>query len=257
MKINGKVAIVTGASSGFGKMLSLRLISSGARVVLGDISVAAGQELLLQLNSRSPASAIFVKCDVTKAEDLKLLFDSARKAFGRIDIVVNNAGIVEKEEFTKDLKDSWKSVIDIDLTAVIMGTRMAISEMVKQPKIDDAVLWRGAIINTASLAGLYPQSQQPIYAAAKSGVVNFTRSLGYLFTEQGIHVNCICPSFSDTPILNTLLGKSVPSHMKVPISLVIDAFILGIEDQSLKGDVIRVTPEYGIDIVGRRRKSKL
>ncbi|KAI8917933.1 hypothetical protein BC831DRAFT_484448 [Entophlyctis helioformis] len=254
MKVDGKVAIITGASSGFGKALAERLVGLGAKVVLGDVTVAAGNALANDLNRTRAGSAVFVKCDVTKKADLQALFDAAKSKFGQINIMVNNAGIAERAAYEKDLTDAWTLVLDIDLTAVILGTRLAMTEMVKQGK-------GGVIINTASLAGLYPQPLQPVYAAAKGGVVMFTRSMGYAADKHKIHVNAICPSFSKTGILDTGkdmassndLVSSIDMSQLVPVPTVIDAFVMAIEDESLKGDLLRVTPQYGIDIVGRGR----
>ncbi|KAH6565506.1 hypothetical protein BASA82_000794 [Batrachochytrium salamandrivorans] len=257
MKVSGKIAIVTGASSGFGKALALQLVSRGAKVVLGDISEVAGQRLEKELNTKYSGSALFIKCDVRKKEDMQTLFDSASALYGAIDIVVNNAGIAEKEPFIDSTEDTWKAVIDIDLTAVILGTRMAIAEMIKLSNRNGSKGDRRVIVNTASLAGLYPQPQQPVYAAAKGGVVHFTKSLAHLAKDHHIHVNCVCPSFSKTAILDSSLGKTVPESMLVPIHLVIEAFFLAIEDDTLKGAVIRVTPKYGIDIVGTNHRSKM
>ncbi|KAL2915738.1 hypothetical protein HK105_204684 [Polyrhizophydium stewartii] len=268
MEIKGKVAIVTGASSGFGKALSERLVKLGAFVVLGDITEPAGRALEAQLNSSRPKSAVFVKCNVTDRRDLQNLFTVAKKQFGEINIMVNNAGIGEKMPFFEDKEDGWRIVVDIDLTAVIMGTRMAVNEMVKQGK-------GGAIVNTASLAGMYPQPLQPVYSAVKGGVVMFTRSLDHLADDHGIYVNAVCPSFSPTGILDSEAGRAISATTPlVPVELVIDAFIKAIQDETLKGAgidsrcgiahvltepmcgppgaTIRVTPKYGIDVPTHR-----
>ncbi|KAJ1334687.1 hypothetical protein BSLG_007842 [Batrachochytrium salamandrivorans] len=271
MKVSGKIAIVTGASSGFGKALALQLVSRGAKVVLGDISEVAGQRLEKELNTKYSGSALFIKCDVRKKEDMQTLFDSASALYGAIDRLPyetidlltarcklgGGIGIAEKEPFIDSTEDTWKAVIDIDLTAVILGTRMAIAEMIKLSNRNGSKGDRRVIVNTASLAGLYPQPQQPVYAAAKGGVVHFTKSLAHLAKDHHIHVNCVCPSFSKTAILDSSLGKTVPESMLVPIHLVIEAFFLAIEDDTLKGAVIRVTPKYGIDIVGTNHRSKM
>ncbi|KAI8826955.1 uncharacterized protein EV422DRAFT_563039 [Fimicolochytrium jonesii] len=256
MKIDGKVAIVTGASSGFGRALAWRLAGKGAKVVLGDISDAAGTALEKEINAKYPGQAIFRVCDVTSKADQQRLFEAAKTKWGSIDIVVNNAGIGESKQFDKDEEDIWVKVLRIDLEAVIIGTRLALTEMIAAGK-------GGVIVNTASLAGLYPQWNQPVYAAAKGGVVHFTRSVGEFAKRHGIHINAICPGFSPTGILVSAEKTLGPLFMKatqdrVPVEQVIDAFIMSIEDDTLYGQSIRITKQLGIDLYKwRSAKSSL
>ncbi|KAI8588371.1 hypothetical protein HDU89_003607 [Geranomyces variabilis] len=246
MKIEGKTAIITGASSGFGKALAWRIARKGGNVVLGDISAPAGKALTDEINAQHPRRAVFAVCDVTSKKDQEALFTLAKTQFGSIDIVINNAGIGETRVFATDTTDSWLSVLRIDLEAVILGTRLALTHMWENTH-------GGVIVNTASLAGLYPQPFQPVYAAAKGGVVHFTRSFDALAKERGIRVNAVCPSFSPTGIVESAkkaygpeIAKFMGSDM-VPVELVIDAFILAIEDESLSGAALRVTKQHGID----------
>lgn len=129
--------------------------------------------------------AYFVQCDVTKYDRQVALFQAAQRHFGRVDIIINNAGIAESVPLWKDDKGLWKKVIDIDLSAVVEGTRLGIEALQKQGT-------GGVIINTASLAGLYPQAMTPAYSAAKFGVVGLTRSFkGF---GENIRVNAVAPS---------------------------------------------------------------
>ncbi|KAF9578416.1 hypothetical protein BGW38_005783, partial [Lunasporangiospora selenospora] len=216
-----------------------------AKVILGDIDQKDGLRVAHELNyGKKEMVAFFVQCDVTKYEQQAALFEAAQKHFGRIDIVVNNAGIAENSPVWEDDKGIWKKVIDIDLSAVIEGTRLGLLAMEKQGH-------GGVIINTASLAGLYPQARTPVYSAAKYGVVGFTRSLKEYGSSVGIRVNAVAPSFADTKIIEHIkeaIGQIAPL---VPVEMVTDAFMLLIEDDSLSGDIARVTPQYGINIMGR------
>ncbi|RKO83676.1 hypothetical protein BDK51DRAFT_27511, partial [Blyttiomyces helicus] len=229
MQISGKVAIVTGSSSGFGKALAIRLGAKGAKLVLGDIDVKNGQAYADALDKQYPGKVVFARCDVSRKEDVKSLFELAKSKFGSIDIVINNAGIPETSIFHEDATDAWEKVIDIDLTAVIYGTRLALTEMIAAGK-------GGVIVNTASLAGLVPVYFQPVYAAAKAGVVNFTRSLVRFGRTHNIHVNAVCPGFSPTGILakgEKLHGEKVfrdTTQALVPVETVIDAFVMAIEE---------------------------
>ncbi|TPX32245.1 hypothetical protein SeMB42_g07640 [Synchytrium endobioticum] len=223
----GKVAIVTGGASGFGKEISTRLVKQGAKVVIVDIQQSAGLHLEHELNAISNGACKFIEANVVSPDHMKHVFAVAASLYGRIDIVVPNAGIAQRIPFEQDDNDSWVAVIDVDLTG-------------------------------ASLAGLYPQPPSPVYAAAKAGLVMLTRSLEHL-KKQGIRVNTICPSFSPTPLLHAgdiHLPDSIKSRF-VPVSLVVDAFEKAIKDESLAGAIIRVTPEFGIDIYKESRQKAL
>ncbi|KAJ3318978.1 hypothetical protein HDV06_006793 [Boothiomyces sp. JEL0866] len=245
-----KVAIITGASSGFGKQLSIRLVDRGYNVVISDMNDKAGKELESLLNKKRPNSAYYMHCDVTKKPDQEALIKLAVQKYGKLDAMVNNAGIGENIDFTKNVTDNWIKVMDIDLTAVILGTRLAIDQFRKQKT-------GGVVVSTASLAGLYPVPQQPVYAAAKAGVVNFTKSFAH-FKKENIRVNCVCPGFVKTGITSGNAQEIMGIKEWIPIEKVIDAFVLGIEDESLGGDVIRITTQYGIDLpFNKKYKSRL
>jgi 15-hydroxyprostaglandin dehydrogenase (NAD) len=200
---------------------------------------------------RQPNSAVFTHVDVLQKKDLLALLLLAEQTFGKVDVMVNNAGIVESTPYTKNNTENWMKVIDIDLTAVILGTKLALDQFEKQNS-------GGTILNTASLAGLVPAPFQPVYAAAKAGVVNFSRSLGYLSKRRGVRVNAICPSFVKTALTTEALNNGIAIKNWVDIDLVTDAFMMCIEDSTFAGDVIRITPELGIDIPFRKwGKSKL
>lgn len=142
--------------------------------------------------------------------------------------MVNNAGIADPVPFASNDEDKWTKLVDINLTAVIRGTRIAIQEFKALEK-------PGCIINTASDAGLKPISVQPVYASVKAGVVNFTRSLAHL-SKEGIRVNTICPGLVRTSI-NTKFHAldSVMGERWSEISTVIDAFMMAITDETIAG----------------------
>ncbi|KAI8892860.1 hypothetical protein BC833DRAFT_653364 [Globomyces pollinis-pini] len=248
MKLEGKTAIITGTNpstdpaggvSGFGKHLTQALLQRDTFVVIADINDQLGQELEQEFNRSYPGKIAYFHCDVTKKSDLQNLFRFTKAKFGTINIVCNNAGIIENTRFESNVQDNWKRVIDIDLTAVILGTRLAIEAFEKDGG-------GGVILNTASIAGLVPVPLQPVYAAAKSGVVNFSRSLAHL-KAKGIRVNAICPSFVKTALTEKAIETGVPIRNWVPIEWVTKAFIMGIEDETLAGDCLRITSQHGID----------
>lgn len=163
--------------------------------------------------------------------------------------MVNNAGVAEGISFLDDKKGAWKKVIEIDINAVIEGTRLGL-DMISPSN-------GGVIVNVASLAGYYPMGNAPVYSAAKHAVVGFSRAIAHLSKSRNIRVNCIAPSFAETNIVKE--GRIFSSEFAdivrktgyVPIEEVIDAFLLVIEDDSLNGNVAQITPQKGIAIVGR------
>lgn len=243
MEIEGKVAVVSGGGSGIGRAAVLALVDRGAKVVVADVDEAGGLKTVDLVEAKGGV-AIFRHCDVTKTEDLAAAFASAAEHFGRLDIAFNNAGIGGEDLFSDDPGD-WAKVVDIDLTAVIDATRIAVREMKRAGK-------PGVIINTASMGGLLPMPGSPVYAAAKAGVINFSRSLGYLAAESNIRVNAICPSFTDTPLVRRSGDEAVEEMGKMVGGILMPEDIAAgvvelIEDDSRFGSIMRVTVRGGRD----------
>ncbi|KAI8908027.1 hypothetical protein EDD86DRAFT_239733, partial [Gorgonomyces haynaldii] len=243
------VAVVTGGASGFGKALSKRLVDLGYVVVVCDLNDTLGNQVVQELNTKAKR-AYYVHCDVTKEEDVKSAFKRALD-LGGMDVLVNNAGITENIPYLEDKKQKWKQVVEIDLNAVILGTLLGVDDFKARNK-------PGVIVNTASIAGFFPAQFQPIYSAAKAGVVQFTRSLSSLQKTHKIRVNCVCPGFVKTPMFLQSIEK-IGKHVKIPdsdildVELVVDAFVRAIQDQSLRGDCLSVLPKRGVEKVNTRK----
>ncbi|KAF0452383.1 NADP-binding protein [Gigaspora margarita] len=247
MQIKDKVVILTGGANGFGAALARRLVSEGARVIIGDIDRKAGQELVTELNQNNKVNAIFIFCDVTNFDHLSQLFDTAQNTFGGVDIVCNNAGIGQENEFY-DQTNRWIKIIDVNLNAVIKGTQLGIQYLKKRGG--------GVIINTASMSAFYPMSHSPIYSTSKRAVVGFTQSLRDLKDTDKIRVNAVAPSYFDSNLTQGLLkskkhGQAAKNFGFVPIDDVIDAFIRIIQDDKLAGDTIAVTTRYKSKIISK------
>lgn len=243
MEIEGKAAVVSGGGSGIGRAAVLALIERGAKVIVADLDEAGGN-LTVDMAGEKGGIAVFRHCDVTKTEDLASAFACAMEHFGRFDIAFNNAGIGGEDLFADDPGD-WAKVVEIDLTAVIDATRMAVRELKRAGR-------PGVIINTASMGGLLPMPGSPVYAAAKAGVINFSRSLGYLAAESNIRVNAICPSFTDTPLVRRNGDEAVEEMGKMVGGILMPEDIAAgvielIEDDSRFGSVMRVTVRGGRD----------
>ena len=250
MEIRGKVAVITGAGSGIGRATSIRLAHDGASIVVADVDAPGGTETVKQIESAG-GRATFVKADVTQEADARKMIDTAVEKFGGLDILYNNAGIgTGIPGFPDAALTQWRRVIDIDLTAVIMGTWIAAPIMEKRGG--------GAIINTASMAGLYPHRQDPIYGAAKAGVVNFTHSCAPWASEKKIRVNCVCPGIVDTPMVRRGIEAATKAGLKswAPAKIlqaedIADAVAFLIRDDSLFGCSLEVRPS-GRQIVDPR-----
>jgi NAD(P)-dependent dehydrogenase (short-subunit alcohol dehydrogenase family) len=244
MEIEDKAAVVSGGASGIGRAAVLALVERGAKVVVADVDEDGGR-LTVDMASEEGGVAVFRCCDVTKTEDLDSAFDVAVERFGRLDVTFNNAGVGGDGLFADDAGD-WKRVIEIDLIAVINATRLAVREMKRAGNA-------GAIVNTASLIGLWPMPSAPVYAAAKAGVVNFSRSLGYLAEESNIRVNAICPELVDTPMALELgeeqLGELRRSGGILTPKDIAAGVVELIQDDSRFGEVMQITSSGGREYV--------
>lgn len=198
MDIEGKVALVTGAGSGIGRATALALANAGASVIIADIDDSGGCETLCAIHEMG-GTASFIKVDVTRQSDIERMVSYADEAFGALHILHNNAGVNSGwPRFPAADHNSWMRALNINLWAVISGTEGAVPLIRRSGG--------GAIVNSASLAGLIAFETDPIYAATKHGVVGLTRALAFLKDEANIRVNCICPSFVDTPLPRARLG---------------------------------------------------
>jgi 15-hydroxyprostaglandin dehydrogenase (NAD) len=192
MEINGKTAIVTGAGSGIGRATAVRLASEGASVVVADMNDAGAAETVRTITSAG-GNARAVHVDVSRHDDIDAMFAFAENTYGGFDILYNNAGIgTGQPRFPDCPEEQWMRVIDVDLIAVIEGIRKAIPRL--------RARGGGVIISTASMAGLFGFAADPVYTAAKHGVVGITRALAGL-KDEGIRVNCVCPGVVNTPMV--------------------------------------------------------
>jgi len=251
--------LVTGSGSGIGKALCEALLERGAKVACVDIPQSKASALCRNWSTQYGADRVlYVSCDVTDSVSFEHAFHRTRQHFAptRIGVVVNNAGIGEIPLLQHN--QNWRKVVDIDLTAVIDGTRLAALEMMQQQGGDHtgstSATERGVIVNVASMAGLLPQGITPVYTAAKFGVLGFSRAMGEHLSSHGIRVNAICPSYTDTPLLRQSVdiekaktSPMVQSVGLVPMPLLISGFLRLIEDSSVNGMVMRVTARNGVD----------
>ena len=192
MQIEGKVAVVTGAGSGIGRATARALARAGAVVVVADVDEAGGSETVGLVHDAG-GHAGFRRTDVTEPRSLEATFAAVEADHGGLDIVHNNAGLVCGEPLWPDITpETLLRVMAVNLGGVVVGTRLAIPALRRRGG--------GAIVNTASMAALYPLTPDPIYSATKAGVAMFTRACAPL-AEEGIRVNAVLPGLVDTPLL--------------------------------------------------------
>jgi len=181
------VCIVTGSSRGIGRAVALALGAAGARVVVNyAASAGAAEEVAAQIKA-SGGDAIVVGADLSKAEDITRMMDEAVKAFGSIDVLVNNAGITRDSLMMRMKREQWDDVIGTNLTGVFLATQAATKVMAKQK--------RGRVINIASVVGKMGNAGQANYAAAKGGVIALTKTVAREFAGRGITANAVAPGF--------------------------------------------------------------
>jgi NAD(P)-dependent dehydrogenase (short-subunit alcohol dehydrogenase family) len=188
-RLNEKVAIVTGGASGIGASIVRRFLEEGAKVVVADIGAETSSD---EVRNRFGDRSIFLKTDVRQGQDLDAVVQFARAKFGKLNIFVNNAGIVRSGTKIAEMPEAdFDDVVAVDLKGVWLGTKFAIPALLQSGG--------GSIINIASIAGLRGIKCQSSYGASKGGVVQLTRHTAIEYAEQGIRVNCICPGAVLTP----------------------------------------------------------
>jgi 3-oxoacyl-[acyl-carrier protein] reductase len=241
------VAIVTGGSRGIGRSITLAVCEAGADCAFTFISGHAAAESLAEEAGRTGRKAIPIQCDSRSHEDAKNLVERVKETFGRLDILVNNAGITRDKSLMMMSKDDWSDVIDTNLTGVFNTTRACIITFLKQKS--------GNIVNISSVSGIHPLPGQSNYAAAKAGVIGFTKSLAREVAPYNIRVNAVAPGFIDTEMTagfneqarGKILGMIPLGRFGTPeeVSKAV-LFLLCAESQYITGQVMQLDGGLGM-----------
>jgi len=208
-RLDGKVALITGGASGIGRATALAFAREGAKLIIADMQEDGGHQTVHMITEQGGA-ATFVQVDVTQAQEVEALISKTVETYGRLDCAYNNAGISgtgiagTHRALTADYPDKrWHQVIAINLTGVWLCMKYEIVQMLQQGG--------GAIVNTASVAGLVGLTGNAAYVASKHGVVGLTKTAALEYAQEGVSVNCVCPGYIATPM--TAQGMQDPERM--------------------------------------------
>lgn len=200
MRLENKVAIITGAGSGIGRETALLFAEEGANVTVTGRTADSIKQVCKEIREKGGKS-IFIPGDVSKREDMDEVVSKTFEEFGRIDILINNAGINQDALVTKMTREQWNGVINIDLTGAFNSIQAVVEIMINQGS--------GVIINASSISGIYGNIGQVNYSSAKAGLIGLTKTLAKELGKKGIRVNAVAPGFTITPMTSKVPEKII------------------------------------------------
>jgi 3-oxoacyl-[acyl-carrier protein] reductase len=205
MRLQGKVAIVTGGGSGFGEGIAKRFAQEGAKIVVNDIDEAGGRRVTDEIERASgQGAALFVKADVAADGEVKAMIDACLGRFARLDIMVNNAGVTHRNQPMLDVsEDQFDRIFAVNVKSIYLAARHVVPVFRKQGT-------GGVFINTASTAGLRPRPGLVWYNGSKGAAISLTKSMAIELAPDRIRVNALCPVAGDTPLLAQFMGADTP-----------------------------------------------
>ncbi len=212
MGLLGKTCIVTGGSRGIGRGICLELARNGADIIVNYSSDAKAAVQVVNEIKNLGKKARMYKADVSSFDQVSKMVEAVYNEFGRIDVLVNNAGIAKDTLLLRMTEKDWDKVININLKGIFNTSKACVKYMVKQK--------RGKIINVSSIVGIYGNAGQVNYAASKAGIIGFTKSLSKELGSRGITVNAVAPGFIKTDMTLSLLKKDTDIGNNIPLKRV-------------------------------------
>ncbi len=199
MRLEGKVAIVTGGGSGFGEGIAAKFVAEGAKVLIADRDAAGGARVAAALGANARA----LQVDVAKAADVAAMIDAAQQHFGRLDILVNNAGVSHLPQPMEEVgEDDFDRILAINVKAIYLAAKVVVPRFKAQKS--------GVILNIASTAGVSPRPRLSWYNASKGWVITATRAMAVELAPFGVRVVALNPVAGETPLLKTFMGEDTP-----------------------------------------------
>jgi len=204
MRLKDKVALITGGGSGIGAAVARRFAQEGAKIAIGDVDVEGAEKVAAEIKDAG-GEALICKADVRKRDEVEAMVDHVLREYGRLDILINNAGVTRDSLCARMSEEDWNFVVDVNLKGTFLCSKAAFRPMRKQRY--------GKIVNTASVA-VRGNIGQVNYSASKAGIIGLTRTLALEFARAGICVNCIAPGFIETPMTEGLPEKVKEEALK-------------------------------------------
>ncbi|MCM3721947.1 SDR family NAD(P)-dependent oxidoreductase [Solibacillus isronensis] len=244
MRLQNKVAIITGAASGMGQGEAIRFAKEGAKVVVADLNLEGAKAVAEEIKAAG-GEAIAVPVNVMKTEDILNCIKVTEETFGPVDVLVNNAGVFDK--YQKSLEttlDQWKFLIDINLTSMFEFCNAILPSMIERQT--------GAIVNICSVAGLVAGKGGAAYTASKHGAIGYTKHLSSEYARYGIKINAICPGTIETPLVKDVLAglskEAVPTRTFGQVEEVADLAVFLASDEAKFMSGTAVTIDGGFTI---------
>ncbi len=222
MGLSGKVALITGSARGIGKAIALELANHGANIVINDILIENEINKTLEEIKQSTNKAIGIRADITKLDEVESMVKEIINKFGRIDVLINNAGITRDSLLIRMKEGDWDAVINVNLRGTFNCSKVAAKYMIRQKK-------GGKIVNISSVIGLIGNIGQANYAASKAGIIGLTKSMAKELALRNINVNAIAPGFIETD-----MTKKLPEKVRQELQQQIPLKRLGIVEDVAK-----------------------